>query len=142
MYFKSMEAELNRFIEAQKTTYNSAISEIRSEKKSSHWMWFIFPQIDGLGISSTSRQYAIKSVEEARSYYHHPILGARLKEITTAFMKIENKSAHEILGRDAQKMKSCMTLFNEIQEDTNLFSDVLAKYFEGSRCAKTIFFTQ
>ena len=136
------EFNLNRFLDAQKDLYEIALNEIKTCKKFKHWMWFIFPQIDGLGISSTSRQYAIKSVEEARSYYHHPILGARLKEITTAFMKIENKSAHEILGRDAQKMKSCMTLFNEIQEDTNLFSDVLSKYFEGSRCAKTIFFTQ
>ena len=134
--------DLSRFLDAQENTYEIALNEIKSAKKTSHWMWFIFPQIDGLGISSTSREYAIKSVEEARSYYHHPILGARLKEITAAFMNIENKSAHEILGRDAQKMKSCMTLFNEIQEDTNLFSDVLAKYFEGSRCAKTIFFTQ
>lgn len=93
-----MEVNLERFIEAQTTSYEIALREIQNGKKSSHWMWYIFPQIKDLGKSSTAKFYAINSKEEALSYYNHPILGTRLREITTAFLSVEGKSALEILS--------------------------------------------
>ncbi len=103
---------LNRFIDAQENIYESALNEIKRGNKSSHWMWYVFPQYKGLGYSSTSQKYAITCIEEASMYFNHPILGRRLIEITNAFLNIENKSAYEILGDpDYLKMKSCMTLF-------------------------------
>ena len=130
---------LNRFIEAQITTIDDALNEIKRGRKTSHWMWYIFPQYKGLGLSSTSQKYAINSVEEALFYYNHPILGKRLIEITNAFLNLENKSAYEILGSpDHLKMNSCMTLFNSIQTETDIFSKVLHKYYSNSQCAKTI----
>ena len=101
-------------------------------------MWNIFPQFKDLGKSETSKYYAIKSKEEALSYYNHPILGNRLQEITLAFLAIENKSANEILGSpDCYKMKSCMTLFHLIQNDTDLFFKALEKYYGGELCSST-----
>lgn len=133
-----MEKNFERFINAQTTSYEIALKEIQNGKKSSHWMWYIFPQIKDLGRSSTSKYYAINNKEEAISYYNHPILGNRLKEITEAFLSIEGKSTLEILGSpDHHKMKSCMTLFHLVQEDTNLFFQVLGKYYNGQLCEKT-----
>ena len=101
-------------------------------------MWFIFPQIDGLGMSSISREYSIKNQQEAKDYLDHNILGNRLIEITRALMKIEQKSARSIFGYpDDLKLKSSMTLFKKISLDNKLFSDVLVKYFNGEVCERT-----
>lgn len=132
---------LNRFIEAQSSIYENAFNEIKNGKKSSHWMWYIFPQYKGLGFSSISKKYAINSIDEGKSFLEHPILFKRLKEITTAFLAINDKSALDILGSpDDLKMKSSMTLFNAIQNETNVFDAVLEKYYEGVQCEKTLYF--
>lgn len=132
---------LNRFMIAQEESYSLALEEIKSGRKTSHWMWYIFPQIHGLGISSTSIKYSIKSEEEAINYLKHPILGNRLHEITTLLLGLENKSAHEIFGSpDDKKLRSSMTLFNVIQTDYKIFEAVLEKYFDNKPCFKTIDF--
>ena len=130
---------LKRFLDAQSNTYERALTEIKNGRKMSHWMWYIFPQYKGLGRSSTSMKYAIKSQDEANIYFNHPILGPRLIEITKAFLSIENKTAYEVLGGpDDLKIKSSMTLFDTIQNENDLFDSVLEKYFEGNRCRVTI----
>jgi len=130
---------LKRFLDAQSNTYERALTEIKNGKKESCWMWYIFPTYHGLGKSSTSVKYAIDSEEEAISYLKHPILGSRLKEITKEFLSIENKTAYDVLGKpDDWKIKSSMTLFDIIQSESDLFSSVLEKYFEGNRCRRTI----
>lgn len=130
---------LNRFLTAQKIDYQKALSEILNGKKVSHWMWYIFPQFNGLGRSITSKNYAIKSKNEALSYLKHPILGTRLIEITEVFLLIKNKTATEILGRtDSFKIKSSMTLFDSVQSQTNIFKEVLKKYFNGEKCQNTL----
>jgi uncharacterized protein (DUF1810 family) len=130
---------LNRFIYAQENIYEIALNEIKRGNKSSHWMWYIFPQYKGLAYSSTSQKYAISCIEEAVMYFNHPILGRRLIEITNAFLNLENKSAFEILGNpDYLKMKSCMTLFNSVQAESEVFSKVINKYYLGLECPKTI----
>ena len=129
---------LERFINAQENSYKIALKEIQNGEKRSHWMWFIFPQIDGLGMSSMSREYSIKNQQEAKKYLDHNILGNRLIEITRALMKIEQKSARSIFGYpDDLKLKSSMTLFKIISPDNKLFSDVLVKYFNGEVCERT-----
>lgn len=129
---------LSRFLETQSSFYQAALGEIRNERKSSHWMWYIFPQLDGLGRSETAKKYAIKSKEEAIAYYNHHVLGARLIEITTVLAKVEGKSAYEILGSpDDVKLKSCMSLFHLIQDETDLFMNVLEKYFDGHTSRRT-----
>ena len=130
---------LNRFFDAQTNIYETALNEIKGGKKSSHWMWYVFPQYKGLGYSSTSQKYAITCKEEELMYFNHPILGSRLIEITSAFLNLENKSAFEILGDpDYLKMKSSMTLFNSIQTESEVFSKVINKYYSGSKCPRTI----
>ena len=131
-------SHLDRFIKAQEKSYQIALKEIQNGRKLSHWMWFIFPQIDGLGMSSISSKYSIKTQQEARDYLKHDILGSRLIEITNALMKIEQKSARSIFGYpDDLKLKSSMTLFKKISYDDKLFSDVLVKYFNGEVCKRT-----
>jgi uncharacterized protein (DUF1810 family) len=130
---------LKRFIDAQSNTYERALYEIKNGTKTSHWMWYIFPQYRNLGRSKTSIKYAINSKEEAISYLKNPILGSRLIEITKEFISIENKTAHDVLsGPDDLKMKSSMTLFDAVQTGNSLFDFVLEKYFEGNRCNRTI----
>jgi len=130
---------LKRFIDAQFSTYERALDEIKNGRKTSHWMWFIFPQYHGLGRSNTSIKYAINSKEEAISYLKHPILGPRLTEITKEFLSIENKTANSILGEpDDVKIQSSMTLFDAIQSENDLFDSILEKYFEGNRCLSTL----
>src|SRR6266478_5920471 len=103
--------DLARFLRAQDDDYRQALSEIMSGRKRTHWMWYIFPQIDGLAFSSTSKQYSIKSIEEAKAYLEHPILGPRLVECAEAVMRVEGRSATEIMGRpDDLKLRSCATL--------------------------------
>jgi uncharacterized protein (DUF1810 family) len=128
---------LDRFITAQQTNYAIALEEIRRGKKISHWMWYIFPQLAGLGYSSTSIFYAI-DVEEARLFLKHPVLGMRLTKISEEILKL-NKSAHEVFGSpDDIKLLSCMTLFEYISEQPNVFSQVIEKYFNGVRDARTL----
>ena len=134
-----MENDLNRFLTAQEDHYENALSEIKSGKKTSHWMWFIFPQFKGLGFSETSKFYSIKSLKEAEEYLNHPILGARLKEITEVLIDLDENDAHKIFGSpDDMKLHSCMTLFSEVDEsDEKLFDKVIAKFFKGEKDKKT-----
>ena len=129
---KNSETALDRFIEAQKHDYARALAEIKNGRKRSHWMWYIFPQIDGLGVSSTARFYAIKDIAEAKAYLAHPILGPRLIEITKTALAVEGKTAEEIFGYpDVLKFRSCATLFAHISEPGSVFHRVLEKYYEG-----------
>jgi len=124
--------DLDRFVTAQEKQYPAALSEIKNGRKESHWMWFVFPQIDGLGFSSLSKKYAIKSRREAVAYLHHSVLGPRLTEITEALLGLEGRSAPEIMGSpDYLKLKSCMTLFALVSHEDSLFQRVLDKYFDG-----------
>jgi uncharacterized protein (DUF1810 family) len=129
---------LQRFINAQENHYQSALEEIENGKKISHWMWFIFPQVDGLGMSLISKEYSIKNYQEAKDYLNHKILGKRLIKITKALMKIEKKSVKSIFEYpDDLKLKSSMTLFKTISPYNKLFSDVLDRYFNGEVCSYT-----
>ncbi|SDX86820.1 DUF1810 domain-containing protein [Flavobacterium degerlachei] len=131
--------DLNRFLDAQENNFNEALSEIKNGKKQSHWMWFIFPQIAGLGFSHYSVHYGIQNTEEAALYLQHPILGKRLIEISMEILKINDKTAEEIFGKpDDLKLKSCMTLFSLLDETNPVFHQVLVKYFDGVQDAKTI----
>lgn len=130
---------LNRFIDAQETNYRSALAEITAGQKASHWMWYIFPQYDGLGFSSTSKHYAIKSLSEARAYRDHLIIGPRLRECVDALLGVTGRSAHQIFGSPGDvKLKSSMTLFAHISPEGSVFEQVLDKYFEGHRDEKTL----
>jgi len=131
--------DLSRFVHAQEDVYEQALSEIRSGRKRSHWMWYIFPQFDGLGFSSTSKRYAIKSVAEAEAYLSHPLLGPRLLECAEAAARVEGKSANEVFGSpDDMKLKSCATLFACVSPPGSVFERLLDKYFQGRRDDKTL----
>jgi len=130
--------DLNRFTRAQEGIYDRALAELRSGKKRTHWMWFIFPQIDGLGHSPTAKTYAIKNLEEARRYLNHPVLGPRLLECAAAVLSIEGRSVSEIFGYpDDLKLKSSMTLFARVAEPDSIFVKVLDKYYDGERDVRT-----
>jgi uncharacterized protein (DUF1810 family) len=123
---------LQRFIDAQQHSYDNALLEIKSGRKTSHWMWYIFPQIRGLGFSETSKFYAIQDIQEATAYIQHPLLGTRLVEISAALLIINNKSAREIFGTpDDMKLKSSMTLFAAVPKTSPVLQQVLDKYFNG-----------
>jgi uncharacterized protein (DUF1810 family) len=131
--------DLQRFLRAQEHDYERALAEIRSGEKRTHWMWYIFPQIDGLASSSTSRRYAIKSLDEARAYLSHAMLGPRLLECAEAVVSVEGRSAAEIFGSpDDLKLRSCATLFACVLSPGSVFDRVLAKYYGGMRDAKTL----
>ncbi len=131
--------DLKRFLDAQERDYAIALSEIRSGRKRSHWMWYIFPQIAGLGFSETSKFYAIKNKREAESYLAHPVLGARLVEISATLLEIEGKTANQIFGSpDDAKLKSCMTLFGSLENAHPVFQRVLDKYFNGIKDRRTL----
>jgi uncharacterized protein (DUF1810 family) len=124
--------DLQRFVDAQADQYPSVRQELRAGRKTSHWMWYIFPQIKGLGSSSTAQKYAIASREEARAYLEHPILGARLQECTRLVLAVGGRSANQIFGSpDDVKFRSCMTLFAQSADDPELFEQALSKYFGG-----------
>ncbi len=132
---------LGRFLQAQEGDYQQALSEIRAGRKRSHWMWYIFPQFDGLGFSSTSKWYAIKSVAEAEAYLAHPILGPRLVECCEAALGVEGLSAAEVFGSpDDMKLRSCATLFAAVSPAGSVFERVLGKYFGGARDERTLRF--
>lgn len=133
--------DLTRYIEAQEEIYAVALSELRAGQKTSHWMWYIFPQIAGLGLSETSKFYAIKSMEEAKAYLKHPVLGKRLNEITKLLHELDSDNARLIFGSpDDLKLHSCMTLFAIASDEDvkKLFENVLAKYFKGKYDKNTI----
>ena len=124
---------LKRFVLAQDTIYPQVVSELRSGMKTSHWMWFIFPQIRGLGRSPVSIEYAISSCEEAAAYLHHPVLGPRLKECARLVLDVEGRSAQEIFGSpDDMKFRSSMTLFAKVSPDDDIFARALQQYFGGA----------
>lgn len=135
-----MEHDLSRFLTAQENNYAIALAEIQSGKKESHWMWYIFPQLSGLGLSSTSLFYGIQNLEEAKAYLAHPVLGSRLVAITNALLLLNEKDAYSIFGSpDHLKLKSCMTLFSLVDETADaVFKKVIEQYFNGSMDAKTI----
>ena len=131
--------DLDRFLDAQADIYPQALEELRAGAKRSHWMWFVFPQLDGLGTSATSRRYAIRSLEEAGAYLRHPVLGARLVECTEAVNALEGLSASRIFGTpDDRKFRSCMTLFELVSGSGSPFDSALAKYFSGERDPRTL----
>src|SRR6516225_4064386 len=130
---------LHRFVQAQEGDYDRVLFEIKSGRKRSHWMWYIFPQIDGLGFSSTARYYSIKSVDEAKAYLDHPVLGARLQECAVAVIGVDGRSATEIFGSpDDLKLKSCATLFECVSPPGPVFAQLLEKYYRGERDGKTL----
>ncbi|WP_433836295.1 DUF1810 domain-containing protein [Flavobacterium anhuiense] len=131
--------DLDRFLEAQRETYGNALREIRAGSKQTHWMWFIFPQLRGLGFTDYNIFYGIENLQEATQYFNHPILGRRLEEITGAILQIENKTALEILGRaDEKKLKSCMTLFSLLPDTSECFRQLLDKYYHGELDENTL----
>lgn len=125
-------------MQAQAASYAQALSELRAGEKRSHWMWYVFPQIEGLGHSAMSRRFSIKSAVEAKAYLAHPVLGARLRECFEVVGKIAGRSAHEIFGSpDDMKLRSCATLFVTVS-DEGVFDEVLEKYFDGERDEETV----
>jgi uncharacterized protein (DUF1810 family) len=134
-----MKDNLERFIKVQRIAYPRALAEITEGRKRSHWMWYIFPQIQGLGYSPMSKFYAIENIDEAAEYLNHPVLGARLVEISNALLKLEKNNATEIFGDpDDMKLKSSMTLFAALPGADDIFMAVLDKFFGGERDRKTL----
>lgn len=131
-------ADLSRFLSAQEYDYETALGEIRRGRKCSCWMWYIFPQIQGLGTSGMSRYYAIKNMQEAIDYINHAILGKRLVEITEALLQLESNDALAVMGcPDDMKLKSSMTLFSYAAPQMQIFQAVLNKFFDGEECHRT-----
>ena len=131
--------DLERFVQAQRGDYERALAELKSGRKRSHWMWYIFPQLDGLGQSSMSRRYSIKNPAEARAYLTHPLLGPRLHECADVLLGLEDHTAHEIFGSpDDLKLRSCATLFAELSPSDSVFHRLLTKYFQGEPDCQTL----
>jgi len=136
---KGMSTDMDRFITAQATTYAQALSEIRSGAKRSHWMWFIFPQLKGLGYSSNANYYGIGGLSEATAYIQHPILGPRLIEISRALLNLPGNDATNVMGSpDDMKLRSSMTLFSLVKGADPVFELVLDKYFQSQKDNQTI----
>jgi uncharacterized protein (DUF1810 family) len=136
----SMPPDLGRFIEAQKETYHAAMAELQEGSKQSHWMWFIFPQLRGLGRSSTAQFYGLADLTEATAYLNHPLLGERLRTCTrTLLLHAPTQSAREILGiPDDFKLRSCLTLFSRVAPDEQLWREALEAFFAGEADAMTL----
>lgn len=131
--------DLERFVEAQQGVYEKALAEITRGDKRSHWMWFIFPQLQGLGRSSTAQFYAIKNLKEAQAYLDHPILGPRLLQCAEAALQVEGRTAKQIFGSiDAMKLRSCATLFAQVAPEGSVFQRLLAKYYDGQSDIATL----
>ena len=131
--------DLTRFVRGQQDDYEQALSEITSGQKRTHWMWYVFPQFDGLAFSSTSKYYAIKSIEEAKAYLEHPIIGPRLRACAEAVVGVEGRSATEIFGSpDDLKLQSSATLFASVSPPGSVFDRVLEKYFGGTPDDRTL----
>lgn len=132
-------SELDRFIRAQEYNYSDALKEIKNGKKTTHWMWYVFPQIKGLGKSDTAKWYAIKDLQEAKDYLNNEILSNRLEQICKALLELDCNDAYKIFGSpDDMKLKSSMTLFEMAAPENKIFKRVLDKYFNGERDQKTI----
>jgi len=130
---------LDRFLEAQAADYDTALAEIRSGRKRSHWMWYVFPQIAGLGVSETSQYFAIRNLAEAKAYLAHPILGPRLIECADALLALDGRTAREIFGSpDDLKLRSSATLFAHVSPARSAFQRVLEKYFDGASDERTL----
>ena len=131
---------LERFINAQSNTYEEALSEIKAGRKRSHWIWFIFPQMKGLGFSHMSNFYGIENINEARAYLAHPVLGARLLEISEALLNLQENDPAVVMGGspDDMKLQSSMTLFAAVSDDGSVFHRVLDKFFSGKKDKKTL----
>ena len=131
--------DLSRFLKAHEADYQHVVSEIKGGQKRTHWMWYIFPQIDGLAFSSMSKQYSIKSIEEAQAYLNHPVLGSRLLVCAEAVVDVEGRSIAEIFGSpDDLKLRSCATLFASVSPSGSVFDRILDKYYHGVRDDKTL----
>lgn len=131
--------DLQRFVDAQRGTFDAALAELRRGRKTSHWMWFVFPQIAGLGRSEMARRYAISSREEAVAYLKHPVLGTRLKQCVAALLSTSGRSAHEIMGSpDDMKLRSSLTLFAQVAPDEPIFREALDRFFDGKADDATI----
>ena len=130
---------LERFEKAQELSYDAALSEIKAGRKSSHWVWYIFPQIKGLGHSYNAQYYAIADLDEARAYVEHPILNMRLREITSELLKHKDVEVEYLMGSriDAMKLRSSMTLFDIVCPD-DIYNNVLEAFFDGKRCKRTL----
>jgi len=134
-----MSFDLTRFLGAQNTSYQTALSEIKAGEKQSHWMWFIFPQLKGLGFSDTAQYYGIDGIAEAKAYMENEVLSARLIEITTAALAIKSSDASEVFGYlDDLKFRSSMTLFSLVEPKNEIFQKALDKFFDGKPGEKTI----
>ncbi len=131
--------QLNRFVAAQADTYERALKELRAGSKRSHWMWFIFPQIAGLGHSEMARRYAISGDEEANAYLRHPLLGPRLETCAATLLQWSNRSALDIMGSpDDMKLRSSMTLFAAVAPERQVFTQVLEAFFQGVQDQRTL----
>ena len=130
---------LDRFLAAQQGVYPRALEELRAGRKRSHWMWYVFPQLAGLGLSATAVHYAIADLAEARAYLAHPLLGPRLEECARALLDVPGRTAHEILGSpDDLKLRSSMTLFAQVDGADPVFRRVLERYYDGEADARTL----
>jgi uncharacterized protein (DUF1810 family) len=130
---------LKRFLDAQQTDYEIALAEVKKGRKKSHWMWYIFPQIQGLGLSETSMYYAIKDIHEAEEFLKHPVLGSRLIRICNELLQLKQNNANNIFGRpDDLKLKSSMTLFAQLPGADPVFQSVLERFFNGTKDIKTL----
>jgi uncharacterized protein (DUF1810 family) len=131
--------DLDRFVQAQAASYNRALTEVRAGRKCTHWMWYIFPQLDGLGWSAMAHRYSIRSLSEAEAYLRHPVLGPRLVASAEAALAVEGRSAHDIFGwPDDLKFRSCATLFACVTPAGSVFERLLAKYYGGAHDPKTL----
>lgn len=131
--------DLARFIDAQRGSYDQALAELTAGAKRSHWMWFIFPQLAGLGASAMAQRYAIGSLDEARAYLHHPVLGERLRACTAAVNAVTGRTAHQVFGSpDDMKFRSSMTLFGRADPADPAFSQALARYYDGAEDPRTL----
>jgi len=134
-----MSESLDRFIDAQSSTYPAALREIKNGRKTGHWMWYIFPQLKGLGYSEMATRYAIEELQEAQNFYAHPILGNRLIEISTAVLEAKTENATQLMGSpDDLKLRSSMTLFSELKNVHPVFQQVLDKFFKSKKDPKTL----
>lgn len=130
---------LNRFLQAQEDDYERALSEIRSGQKRTHWMWYIFPQLSGLAFSATAQHYSIESIEEARAYLDHPVLGPRLLECAEAATRVEGRSAQQIFDSpDDLKLRSCATLFARVSPSGSVFERLIERLYQGEHDNKTL----
>lgn len=131
--------DLNRFVKEQQYSYRDAYSEVSCGRKRSHWMWYIFPQISGLGMTAISKRYSIKSIKEAKAYYEHPYLGKNLRDISEVLLTLQTNDPYEVFGSpDDLKLRSCMTLFAEAVPEEEVFQKVLDKFYDGKKDERTL----